>query len=552
MVHARHPYLRKRRGSKEFLWPFLLIIFIGIIIVLAIQLFCNFLDQREIELKNKIYLYLDQGTATILPWGAIEWTKAYSGQLVLEGDRMEIGPSSRGVLSFYNGTVARLDADLSLEIKKIRAGDDSDQVDLTLDNGRIWLNMVESSEENLNFVVETDNLRITSYGAIFEVGLSDRESVRVTEGEVLVEVLEPDSNREVVLEQVKVGVGQQVEVTASDLEQMVARQTVSLLEASDNDWETSDWYAWNSLQDVDPMVYEVEEPGATPEETITEITPETTTETSTTETPVDTTTSTTENSVPVIAITFPTENPYALPVGETLVTIEGTTSADTVSVTVTNYDENGTAFAYTLQSYVAGATTWKYNAFYGYGNLREGRNRFTIVARNEDGLPSTSLELIVEVSEGAFTALEEEETTTTETLTEDVTMTTDTVPTEDTGAPVSTETTTETTVEPSSTGTVSTPSVTLLNDEAAPAAWPYTTGVAEVLIEGTVGPEAVAVYVNDFKLTKFVAGSGSWNYYAKLDFGNYAIGDNFYTVYAEDLAGNRSAAFTFSIYYEAP
>lgn len=527
MSHVRHPYLRKKRGSKEFLWPFLLIIFIGIIIVLAIQLFCNFLDQREIELKNKIYLYLDQGTATILPWGATEWTKAYSGQLVLEGDRMEIGPSSRGVLTFYNGTVARLDADSSLEIKKIIAGDNSDELDLTLQNGRLWLNMVESSEQNLNFVVETDNLRITSYGAIFEIGLSDRESVRVTEGEVLVEVLEPDSDREVVLEQVKVGVGQQVEITANDLEQMVARQPVSLLEALDNDWETSDWYAWNASQDMDPTVYEVEEPMSTTE--IPTETPETT-ETSTT--PIETPAEETANAVPMIAITFPTENPYALPAGETSVTIEGTTSADTVSVTVTNYDENGVASAYTLQSYVAGAMTWKYNAFYGYGNLREGRNRFTIVARNEDDLPSTSLELIVEVEVGAFTALEEEETTT-----------------EDTGTE---EPATEDTIVPESTGVVSTPSVTLLNDESAPVAWPYTTTAAEVLIEGTVGPEAVAVYVNDFKLTKFVAGSGSWNYYAKLDFGNYKVGDNPYTVYAEDSAGNRSAEFTFSIYYEAP
>ncbi|MFA5843122.1 MAG: FecR domain-containing protein [Candidatus Gracilibacteria bacterium] len=538
MVHARHPYLRKRRGSKEFLWPFLLIIFVGIIIVLAIQLFCNFLDQREIELKNKIYLYLDQGTATILPWGATEWTKAYSGQLVLEGDRLGLGRSSRGVLTFYNGTVGRLDADSSLEINKIIAGDDSDQVNLTLQNGRIWLNMVESAEQNLNFVVETDNLRITSYRAIFEVELSDLENVRVTEGEVLVEVFEPDSDRKVVLEQVKVGVGQQVEITASDLEKMVARESISLLEAVDNEWEVSDWYVWNSSQDMDPTVYEVEESIPTTETTeITEEIP-----TTDVETPVETIEPVVENAVPVIAITFPTDNPYTLPTGETSVTIEGTASADTVSVTVTNYDENGVASAYTLQSYVAGATTWKYNAFYGYGNLREGRNRFMIVARNEEDLPSTSIELIVEVPEGAFTALEEEEVT--ETPVEDETTTIEvspeTVPTE------------ETPIEPALNGVVGTPSVTLLNDESAPAAWPYTTSAAEVLIEGTVGLEAVAVYVNDFKLTKFVVGSGSWNYYAKLDFGNYKIGDNSYTVYAEDSDGNRSAAFTFSIYYEAP
>ncbi|MDP2625225.1 MAG: FecR domain-containing protein [Candidatus Peregrinibacteria bacterium] len=362
------------------------------------------------ELKNKIGFFIDQGNAEILPWGETEWTKAYDGQLVLEGDLLSIDQSSRGVLQFYNGTLVRIDADAKMEIDEIVTDGDGDQVNLDLSNGRIWLNM-NSNTDDLLFVVETDNLRVTSYGTVFEVSLTDRETVRVLEGEALVEILEPDSDNGVVLEQVKVGVGQQVELTANDLETMVARQPVSLLEAIDDDWKTSDWYDWNMNLDTNPEVYEVDESLVIEEteEDTEEAVGETTEETEEEEVEEVEEEDTEATVRPALTLTFPEENPYTLPAGDDFISIKGTATESTETIIVVSYDADANPYYYNLGQYTPGASTWQYNAAWAYGNLREGRNLFTIYGTDASGLlESDPIDVIVEVSDGAFAAFEEE------------------------------------------------------------------------------------------------------------------------------------------------
>ena len=172
-----------------------------------------------------------------MPWGQAEWTKAYDDQLVLEGDMLAMERESRGTLEFYNGTHVRMDEVTKVNIEEIETGSDLDEIEMSLRTGSVWLNVEDSSDDALRMVVLTDNLRVTSYGTIFEVAITDREIVRVMEGEVLVEVLEQNSDREVVLEQIKVGVGQEIEVTSADMATMMARQPVSLLAALSDDWK---------------------------------------------------------------------------------------------------------------------------------------------------------------------------------------------------------------------------------------------------------------------------------------------------------------------------
>jgi hypothetical protein len=62
----------------------------------------------------------------------------------------------------------------------------------------------------------------------------------------------------------------------------------------------------------------------------------------------------------------------------------------------------------------------------------------------------------------------------------------------------------------------------------------------EQIIKGSVSDDAYAVVVNDYKLGKYVPGSGEFAYYAKVSYGNLEVGDNEYKAYAEDKAGNKS------------
>jgi len=62
----------------------------------------------------------------------------------------------------------------------------------------------------------------------------------------------------------------------------------------------------------------------------------------------------------------------------------------------------------------------------------------------------------------------------------------------------------------------------------------------EQIIKGSVSKDTVAIIVNDYRLTKYVPGSGTFEYYAKTEYGNLEVGDNEYKAIAEDKAGNQS------------
>jgi hypothetical protein len=59
-------------------------------------------------------------------------------------------------------------------------------------------------------------------------------------------------------------------------------------------------------------------------------------------------------------------------------------------------------------------------------------------------------------------------------------------------------------------------------------------------ILGTVSKDTQAVIVNDYRLAKYVPGSGEFTYFAKVDYGNLQAGENEFKVIAEDKAGNQS------------
>lgn len=542
---------RRRRGQLEFLWPFLLIILGGIILILLVQLFWSWLDQREAEFKNKVYFYLDEGQSEILPWGESEWASLYHNQLVLEGDRFEMASGSRGLLSFYNGTSVRLDANTDLEIDTLTSKDEEDTIVLKLRDGRIWSSVLAGDQSQLVFKVETEHLRVTSYGTRFEVGMTDRETVRVLEDQVLVEFLDRSGSREVVLDQLTVGVGQQIELTANDYELMLAHQSLSLLEALGDSWKTTDWYVWNMSEDLDPTDYT----GMQPTEISTDVITETVTVDE--DLPEDDSLEPIENDdddsvAPTLSRTFPTETPYDLPSGETSVAITGTTSNNTIKIVVTSYDASGNPIPYTLSQYTAGSTTWRYNAAEVYGNLREGRNLFTVVAQNTSGVKSDPLEVLIQVEEGAFT--ENTDADTTEESANDVESTSTTETTEETETAESTEPTESATTTTETTDDITppdAPQVTSLNGDSLPADGVYTTSSDSVTMVGVVSSDTTIVTVNDFQLTQYVAGSGTWTYYAKSDFQNFDVGTNTYVVVAKDAAGNTSR-FTFQIYREAP
>lgn len=66
-------------------------------------------------------------------------------------------------------------------------------------------------------------------------------------------------------------------------------------------------------------------------------------------------------------------------------------------------------------------------------------------------------------------------------------------------------------------------------------------------ITGSVSSDTGAVIVNDYRLTRYVPGSGEFKYIADTAYGNLEVGENKYEVIAEDQAGNQSEAATITL-----
>lgn len=506
---------RFRQGRPlEFLWPFLLILFIGIIIVLLFQLWFAWKDQKEFELKNRVFLYLDQGQAEILPWGENDFAKAYNGSRVLEGDTIWTKKGSRAVLSFFNGSVVRLSSNTRLSLDLIKTNQKDDQIELTFKGGEIWINREEKEEGTLQFLVNTEDLKITSQGTIFAAGKNLVETVRVLKGEVKVEVLEKKNSIERVVEEISVGVGQQIEIDRSELEALRARQPISLLEAVSDLWKATEFFKWNSAQDENPIDYAalmeaegeemveeatevVEEEGVEQERVEEEMVPEV--EEATGEISEVKITGT-----PQVAITVPAESPYSLE--KDRIYLEGT-AENAQKIIVTSYDKEDKGEPYTLTRYIPGSASWNYLAFFEYGNLKEGENRYTVIAVNSLGEESEPKEVVIVVPEGIIIKAEEPLTK---------------------------------------------PEIVTLGGEPLPENGVYSTTSDYLKIIGSVSQSTVKVVVNDFNLTLYVPGSTTWTYYAAEKFGNLAVGENVYQVYAEDKEGNQSEVLTFTIIREGP
>lgn len=70
-------------------------------------------------------------------------------------------------------------------------------------------------------------------------------------------------------------------------------------------------------------------------------------------------------------------------------------------------------------------------------------------------------------------------------------------------------------------------------------------------LTGTISG-AEDVVVSGYTLTKFVAGDGTWTYYANADYGLMEVGENSYEVYALAPDGTQSESITVKVLYQPP
>lgn len=480
-------YGRRPRQMGGYFLPFLSIIIIGLIVVLAFQLVGYFQEKNNAKLQNKAAVTVVTGRAEMKIWGVDDWTTGISGSILHEGDAIRTAPGSRVMLSLLNGSVIRLNGETEVSLAELKSRDAQDEASLELKRGRIWVKRSTEQAVRANFTVSTAHFNVRSAGTVFSVMQEVREAVHVLEGKVNLTVSVDDvaEGGMRAAETLEVSLGQEVSVSSSDILDLQNRKPVSLLALLSDEFRGSEWYEWNRNEDrIGKGVVTVREAVANQDE------PAPVPVRSEASKPVeDAAVNTVALTAPVILT--PEESKRTVKGGSVL--ISGTVSAATEKLEVTTYI-GSKAEAYVLQKYKPNSTTWTYVASPEYANLVPGENRYSIVAVGKNGERSAASE---------------------------VTITYD---------------------KPKEPADLSAPTVETFNGGSSSE-----TTSDDVQIQGKIGKGIVKVYVNNFALTRYVQDSKTWSYYAKTAYGNLKEGENMYEVYGEDIDGKKTPVLKFTV-----
>jgi len=382
-----------KKKKREFFWPFALLVLGIIAVILLFSLFRSIFTSNRLDSQNSIVMNVDSGTAEILHWKETEWVRAFDSN-VLEGDSIQTNSNSRVVLSFFHGSQVRLAPNTKVTVSVFDSTSKLDRLVLELKQGQVWVDQTSRDDGGkVEYRIATDNLITTSTGTTFAVEHDDFQSVRVLDGVVNVDVVEKKGDKVVTIESAAVSLGQQVTLSQSEVDEVIARMPVSLVSALDDGWRQTSFATWNTEQDMDPEfsfdgklarsssdISGDEE--ADPDEDATDEETEEGRET--------------DESFQ-ITLGFPAESPYEFD-GNTI-SFTGDATLSVKEITVTYYAPDGTVTPWTLGKYKPGGD-WKYTAS---GTLiAEGENKYVVVGKDVDGNETDEIEFIVNVAEGSI------------------------------------------------------------------------------------------------------------------------------------------------------
>lgn len=377
------PSKRRNSSFKSFFW--LVIILVALLLVLraCISVAGSMLEEK----KDEATLTLYKGDAEVLEWGQTEAEGASDAQLILEGDQVSTLADSWATLEFYDGSKVRLDQNTQLVLTEVEIAEESEQVLLELIEGRIWVYHEAEDDQALDIQVKTAVMNIQSVqGQYLVAHQGQQEALFVYEGPVTTEYMERSAEARVI-ETVVLSSGEMSLLDEATQTALQAREDVTLVEPVREDMFTDSFVRWSKGEEVveeEPVVEEDEE-----DEEITE---------EETETPEEETIEEEEEPVVEPEATTGLKISIVSPAsGSTIqkdaIALEGQVTSGTASTVTVTWSGNGVP--YTLSSFTAGSSTFRYVADTDYANYALGSNTYTIVAYDENGQVSNTVVIVL-------------------------------------------------------------------------------------------------------------------------------------------------------------
>lgn len=410
--------LRSRRHNSyvDYLLPFLIIVCIGVILVLAYSLW-NALFSRE--QSQAAYMHIVEGGAQMKTWGTDDFFSLNSDALIMEGDEIKSYAGSKLIVEFFDGTLMRVDGGSDVVFEQIDNESKVPLISVVLTDGNLWFNKLYADAGKTEINVKLKNLQVNSMsGSIFDVGNDLDKVICVLEGEdLVVDVL--DQSGEKVIENENVGVGQEALFNDAVFDKYWKYQNPSVIEAVTDEFKQGEWYTWNIAEDSSPTVYEknieggvkfvkVEPQVINPEEPVAEEIKEGVKE-EPAEQPAEETAE--EEEVQLGPLTTPT-----------ITSVSGGTQKDANGFYVISSNpavlkgavsgaSKVVVNGWTLQKFTAGDTVWNYYANSDYGLMKAGENVYEVYALDANEVKSEPLYVKVLYQPVAETRTDESEAT---------------------------------------------------------------------------------------------------------------------------------------------
>ncbi len=372
--YRRYRPPKKRETFSSFFW--LVIIMLAGVFLLK-SCFGSIADKNN-EKRDEAILSIDKGSAEIRVWGEDKAEPAANSQIIFEGDEISTPEGAYATLTFYNGTKVFLDQKTRMAFSEVKTEGKDDFMTLKLEDGRVFVKQIPSEEGQMRLSVETDVMNIQSYQAQYLASnIPDNEYVYVFNGEVDADLVDRSGGSDVVIERTILKDSQKIAMPDTKQKSLLARDSVTLVEDSGDDFASDPFYTWIFMND-----------GIIEETSTGEVSTET--EADVTETSTGTVV---EANTLIISVTSPISPATVEKDG---IAIEGKiVSGDPVSVTVM-WDGNNAP--YTLKGFQQGDSTFRFVATSEYKNLIVGSNTYTVTAYDADGKAGNTVTVIVNAS----------------------------------------------------------------------------------------------------------------------------------------------------------
>lgn len=245
----------KKINAMDYVMPFLIILCIGVIIILAYNLYNAFTGS---DVKKSAYLHILSGSAKMKTWGTNDFFNLTADAVIMQGDEVQSSSDGKFIVEFFDGTLLRMDGNSAVAFTSIDSGSDP-AITLGLNSGRIWVNKVYRDTSKTLVTVNTKNLGVvSSKGNIFEIeNDGGDEVVRVFSGDgkdLDINVMDKEGKK--VVETDTLGVGQEISVNAAALVKYWAYQSPSVINAISDTFKKTDFYLWNEYEDKSPTKFE--------------------------------------------------------------------------------------------------------------------------------------------------------------------------------------------------------------------------------------------------------------------------------------------------------